>query len=59
MEENTREITAYINSQPFIEISSKTYPTIKLKTRSQALRKAGVLSVIFFGCKFIKVYFGK
>jgi very-short-patch-repair endonuclease len=44
-----REITAYINMQPIYRNFIENLPfNIKLKARSRALRKAGVLSEVIF-----------
>lgn len=58
--ESTREITAYINSQPIYRNFIENLPyNIKLKTRSQALRKAGVLSEVIFWLQVHKGIFWK
>ncbi|MFV8356249.1 endonuclease domain-containing protein [Flavobacterium sp. XS1P32] len=58
--ESTREITAYINSQPiYINFIENLPYNIKLKTRSQALRKAGVLSEVIFWLQVHKGRFWK
>ena len=58
--ENYREITAYINSQPIYRNFIENLPyNIKLKTRSRALRKAGVLSEVIFWLQVHKGMFWK
>nr|WP_309760314.1 DUF559 domain-containing protein [Flavobacterium sp.] len=58
--ESTREITAYINSQPIYRNFIVNLPyNIKLKTRSRALRKAGVLSEVIFWLQVHKGIFWK
>ena len=58
--ESTREITAYINSQPIYRNFIENLPyNIKLKTRSRALRKAGVLSEVIFWLQVHKGIFWK
>ncbi len=58
--ENNREITAYIGTKPIYRNFIENLPyNAKLKARSRALRKAGVLSEVIFGCKFTKGFFGK
>jgi very-short-patch-repair endonuclease len=58
--ENTKEVTAYINTHPiyrnFIE---NLHYNIKLKNRSRALRKAGVLSEVIFSLQVHKGEFWK
>ena len=57
---STREITAYINSQPIYRNFIENLPyNIKLKTRSRALRKAGVLSEVIFWLQVHKGIFWK
>ena len=59
MQEN-REITAYINSQPIYRNFVENLPyNIRLKERSRALRKAGVLSEVIFWMQVHKAKFWK
>ena len=58
--ENNREITAYINTQPVYRNFIENLPyNIKLKARSRALRKAGVLSEVIFWLQVHKGIFWK
>ena len=58
--ENNREITAYINMQPIYRNFIENLPcNIKLKARSRALRKAGVLSEVIFWLQVHKGIFWK
>ncbi len=58
--ENNGEITAYINMQPIYRNFIKNLPyNIKLKARSRALRKAGVLSEVIFWLQVHKGIFWK
>jgi very-short-patch-repair endonuclease len=58
--ENNREITAYINTQPIYRNFIENLPyNIKLKARSRALRKAGVLSEVIFWLQVHKGMFWK
>jgi very-short-patch-repair endonuclease len=55
--ENNREITAYIDGLPIYRNFIENLPyNIKLKARSRALRKAGVLSEVIF---WLQVHKGK
>jgi very-short-patch-repair endonuclease len=58
--ENNGEITAYINMQPIYRNFIENLPyNIKLKARSRALRKAGVLSEVIFWLQVHKGMFWK
>jgi very-short-patch-repair endonuclease len=58
--ENNGEITAYINMQPIYRNFVENLPyNIKLKARSRALRKAGVLSEVIFWLQVHKGIFWK
>jgi very-short-patch-repair endonuclease len=58
--ENNREIKAYINTQPIYRNFIENLPyNIKLKARSRALRKAGVLSEVIFWLQVHKGMFWK
>ena len=58
--ENNGEITAYINAQPiYINFVENLPYNIKLKTRSRALCKAGVLSEVIFWLQVHKGMFWK
>ena len=58
--ETDREITAYINTKPIYRNFIENLPyNIKLKARSRALRKAGVLSEIIFWLQVHKGIFWK
>jgi very-short-patch-repair endonuclease len=58
--ENNGEITAYINTQPIYRNFIVNLPyNIKLKARSRALRKAGVLSEVIFWLQVHKGMFWK
>jgi len=58
--ENDREITAYINKKPIYRNFIENLPCeIKLKPRSRALRKAGVLSEVIFWLQVHKGMFWK
>jgi very-short-patch-repair endonuclease len=58
--ENNGEITAYINRQPIYRNFIENLPyNIKLKDRSRALRKAGVLSEVIFWMQVHKAMFWK
>lgn len=58
--ETDREITAYINTKPVYRNFIENLPyNIKLKARSRALRKAGVLSEIIFWLQVHKGMFWK
>ena len=58
--ENNGEITAYINAQPiYINFVENLPYNIKLKTRSRALRKAGLLSEVIFWLQVHKGMFWK
>ena len=58
--ENNREITAYIYTQPIYRNFIKNLPyNTKLKARSRALRKAGVLSEVIFWLQVHKGMFWK
>ncbi|MFV5699711.1 endonuclease domain-containing protein [Flavobacterium sp. ZT3R17] len=58
--ENDKEITAYINTQPIYRNFIENLPyNIKLKARSRALRKAGVLSEVIFWLQVHKGIFWK
>jgi very-short-patch-repair endonuclease len=55
-----REITTYINTHPIYRNFIENLPyNIKLKARSRALRKAGVLSEVFFWMQVHKEMFWK
>ena len=55
-----KEIIAYINNQPIYRNFIENLPyNIKLKTRSRALRKAGVLSEVIFWLQVHKGIFWK
>ena len=55
--ETDREITAYINTKPIYRNFIENLPyNIKLKARSRALRKAGVLADVIF---WLQVHKGK
>ena len=58
--ENNGEITAYINMKPIYRNFIENLPyNIKLKARSRALRKAGVLSEVIFWLQVHKGIFWK
>jgi very-short-patch-repair endonuclease len=58
--ENTKEVTAYINTHPIYRNFIENLPyNIKLKNRSRALRKAGVLSEVIFWLQVHKGEFWK
>lgn len=58
--ENAREITAYIKTLPiYINFIENLPYNIKLKSRSRALRKAGVLSEVIFWLQVHKGLFWK
>ena len=58
--ENNIEITAYINTRPIYRNFIENLPyNIKLKARSQALHKAGVLSEVIFWLQVHKGMFWK
>jgi very-short-patch-repair endonuclease len=58
--ENNKEITAYINGQPIYRNFIEDLPyNLKLKTRTRALRMAGVLSEVIFWKQVHKEMFWK
>jgi very-short-patch-repair endonuclease len=58
--ENNREITAYIDKYPIYRNFIEDLPyNVKLKARSRALRKAGVLSEVIFWLQVHKGMFWK
>lgn len=58
--ESSREITAYIETQPIYRNFIENLPyNIKLKSRARALRKAGVMSEVIFWMQVHKGMFWK